>query len=161
MKLYCMRHGEALPAIENAERPLSAKGIVDVQKTAAYLKLCHLSIDHIMHSPRQRAVQTAKIMATALQINRVTECKQGLDEMDDAHQLVENIYQWHDATLLVSHLPFLSKLTSLLLLQEEPQPIIHFSPGSIACLHQFEDRIWNITWLLNPQIIPEDLPPTI
>ncbi len=154
MKLYCMRHGEALPGAEDAERPLSDKGREDVSNIAAHLVRCNIKTDHVMSSCRLRAVQTADIMAKAMGVGQTTQCNCGLDEMDPVAEMVENIRQWHDDTLLVSHLPFLSKLVSALILNDEFQPIINFAPGSIICLHQFEGQLWNVSWLLKPTIVP-------
>lgn len=154
MKLYCMRHGEALPGAEDAQRPLSDKGREDVSNVATHLRRCRITIDHVMSSKRVRAVQTAETMAEAMGISEVTPCEHGLDEMDSVGEMVENIRQWHDDTLLVSHLPFLSKLVSALVLNDEFQPMINFAPGSIICLHQFEGQLWNVSWLLKPIVVP-------
>lgn len=154
MKLYCMRHGEAMPGAEDAQRPLSDKGREDVENVAAHLHRCGIPLDHIMSSSRLRAVQTAEIMGKAMGISEVTTCDHGLDEMDPIEAMVENIRQWHDDTLIVSHLPFLSKLVSALVLNDELQSVINFAPGSIICLHQFEGQLWNASWLLKPIIVP-------
>ncbi len=154
MKLYCMRHGEALPGAEDAQRPLSDKGQEDVSNVAVHLRRCGVSMDHIMSSTRLRAVQTAEIMGKSMGVSEITQCDHGLDEMDSADVMVENIRQWHDDTLLVSHLPFLSKLVSALVLNDEFQPVINFAPGSIICLHQFEGQLWNVSWLLKPAVVP-------
>lgn len=155
MKLYCMRHGEALPAIEDAQRPLSPKGMADIRKIAHQLKACDIHIDHIMHSPRLRARQTAELMAEGLGISHISVCQHGLDETDDISTILEDLNHWQDATLLVSHLPLLSRLIGALVSNDEQKPIINFAPGAIACLNQFEGPLWHLTWLLKPLIIPD------
>ena len=63
MKRYLIQYGLALANKEDPERPLSAQGKAQTQKTAEYLKTRSINVDIIRHSIKLRAVQTAEIIA--------------------------------------------------------------------------------------------------
>jgi hypothetical protein len=55
--------------------------------------------------------------------------------------------------MLVGHLPFLEKLTSLLLCGNEKTRLVLFRYGAIVCLEQREDKGWGVRWILTPEMI--------
>ena len=153
MKLYCVRHAEAVNAIENSERPLSLQGQEDMRKLAQHLLRQGLRVSQLMHSPRLRARQTAEILAQALKPQAITEAKTGLDENDSVEDLVESIQHWEDDTILVGHMPFVSRLVSALMIDEPFQHLIDFVPGTIVCLENYGDKAWLIKWVLTPELV--------
>jgi phosphohistidine phosphatase len=153
MKLYCVRHGEAVDGFEDPERPLTPQGREDVRKLAQLLLDQGLRIPHMIHSPRLRARQTAEIFAEAVQPQRITESKTGLDENDSPETMAEDIQHWQDDTILVGHMPFMSRLISELMIGESSQHLVDFVPGSIICLENYGDKMWLIKWLLVPELV--------
>ena len=153
MKLYCVRHGEALSAPEDSQRPLSPQGEKDVDQLAQYLVDCAVSIPHIIHSPRLRAKQTAKRFAAPMDKARVVEVKSGLDESDPLDIILEELPTFHEDTMIVGHLPFLSRLVSQLVIHQPDMSIVRFAPATIVCLELHEAQRWNISWVLNPGIL--------
>jgi phosphohistidine phosphatase len=153
MKLYCVRHGEALCAPDDSARPLSERGLADITKMARHLHHCGVKPGHIMHSPRVRAVQTAQIMASILGVEHVTQCDNGLDGIDPVAQITEQVPHWHDDTMLVGHLPFMSKLVSALVMHEEDHAMVNFAAGSVVCLDEYEQHRWIVNWLLRPSMV--------
>jgi hypothetical protein len=57
--------------------------------------------------------------------------------------------------MLVSHLPFLEKLTSFLLCGDENVRLVLFRYGAIVCLEQTEDKRWAVRWILTPEMANE------
>lgn len=60
--------------------------------------------------------------------------------------------------MIVGHMPFLSKLASFLVYEEENKESFLFSPGSVLCLGQIENegeshQFWNVQWMINSELI--------
>lgn len=156
MKIYCVRHGEAETPDVNPERPLTEQGYIDVERVARFMGEAGLHVDHMLHSPKQRAVETAKIFAKYLNADQVNECDSLLDEDNDVEPLVSMMPAWHGDTMLVGHLPFMYKFVSALVLnQQDYYPIVNYPPGTVICLDQYDSQRWVISWLLGPQLLPK------
>ncbi len=153
MKLYLVQHGEAKSEVEDPERSLTAKGegeVRDVSKTATGL---NIRPSKVYHSGKLRAKQTAEIIAGALKIpNPLIQSIQGLNPNDDIRPWAERISQEREDLMLVGHLPFLEKLTSLLLCGNEKARLVLFRYGAIVCLDQREDKGWGVRWILTPEM---------
>jgi phosphohistidine phosphatase len=69
-ELYFLRHADAGDAAQwrgdDAERPLSPKGVRQAERIAAYLGGIGFAPDAIVSSPKLRATQTAEIVAAVL-----------------------------------------------------------------------------------------------
>jgi len=154
MKLYCVRHGEAETAEVNPDRPLTEQGQQEVKRVAQYLKGQDVSIAHVLHSTKLRAKQTAEIFAEVLMPEQLTECESILDEDANVNQLMEVIPSWTNNTLVVGHLPFMSKLVSGLVIGDpDIYPIVTYLPATVVCLDHFDQERWIIHWILHPQVI--------
>ncbi len=153
MKLYLIQHGEAKPEAEDPERSLTARGekeIVAISKMAGGLQI---RPSKIYHSGKLRAKQTAEIIASALKISdSLVQPAPGLNPNDDIHLWAERISTEKEDLMLVGHLPFLEKLTSLLLCGDENARLVLFRYGAIVCLDQKEDKRWVVRWILTPEI---------
>lgn len=156
MKLYCVRHGEAEESDINPERPLTEKGRMDIESVARFMGESGLHIDSLLYSPKKRAIETALIFAKYLKAEQVAECVPLLDEQRDVSPLVDMISIWSQDTLLVGHLPFMSRLISALVLgKSDDYPIVNYPPGTVICLDRYKDERWIISWLLGPGMLPE------
>ncbi len=155
MKLYCVRHGEAMPPEVDPDRPLTEQGRLEVLRVAAYLGHCDVKAVHILHSTKLRAKQTAEIFADALASGRIAECESILDEQNAVEPMVDMIKTWTDDTMLVGHLPFMPKLVSALVIGDsENYPIVNYPPGTVVCLDGHDQERWIIDWILQPQLVP-------
>lgn len=155
MKIYCVRHGEAEESDVDPERPLTEKGVSDIEAVARFMGEAGLHVDHMLHSPKLRAIQTAEIFAKFLQADQVNSCDTLLDEYSDVKPLLDMIPAWHGDTMLVGHLPYMYKLISGLVLdQPEFYPIVNYPPGTVICLDRYNNERWIISWLLSPQLVP-------
>ncbi len=156
MHLYCVRHGEANSADVDPQRGLTDKGKSDVTKVAQFLKQRDLHLSHILHSPKLRAVQTAQLFAEHLGITQVDECDSILDEDADLEAILGVINTLHENTMIVGHLPFMAKLISALVINNEDYfPIVNYPPGAVVCLDHYENGRWIVNWILRPNIVPD------
>jgi phosphohistidine phosphatase len=63
MKLYLVQHGAAKSEAEDPQRRLTPEGAKTVERMAQYLASLPLHLHRIEHSDKERARQTAEIMA--------------------------------------------------------------------------------------------------
>lgn len=157
MKLYCIRHGHAeqLPN-KNGERPLTRQGIKEINRVAAYLAHQDIRAVHVMHSGKLRAQQSAIILAKAMLKDQLVKVCELLRLNHQTAPLIDRIQEWHDDTLLVGHMPFMSQLVSALILGNDYPDILCFQPATVVCLERFENR-WILNWILCPDLVPNQL----
>jgi len=153
MKLYLVQHGEACNKAENPDRPLTNKGQRDVENIAAFLKNSAIKPERIIHSGKLRAQQTAECLANVLAPNIELESSGIINPNDDPKAFSWQDDSWDHDTLVVGHLPFLSKLVSLLLIENEINSLVSFQPGSVICLNCDEDKNWKIEWMIRPELL--------
>lgn len=140
MKVLLMRHGH------RGAKGLSVKGEETVKKNAAILKEKNLVLKQIRHSSPLRAKKTAELMAEQLKPPQIDVIQvKGIEEYDEAHDLVDIIEHEQDTVMYVSHQPFLEDLVPELL-NDKPDVLEYaFSPGDIVCLSQ-ENGKWRVDW---------------
>jgi phosphohistidine phosphatase len=151
MHLYLVQHAEAKSEEEDPERSLSDKGRNDIRKVASFLSgLKNLST--IFHSGKTRARQTAEVLSAYLRpANGISEAG-GLKPMDDLSVWIKRLEGIEEDTMLVGHLPHLSKLASALLCQDENRKVIAFQMGGVVCLSRDESGNYLLAWMVTPQM---------
>lgn len=158
MKLYCVRHGRAAQLPDHTgERPLTQEGINDVSKVAAYLKhrAAWVHVVRLMHSGKLRAQQSAEILAAAVADGQtIIEVCALLGSNHSTIPLINLIQEWHDDTILVGHMPFMSQLVSTLILGKDSYDILRFPPSTVVCLERIEHRRWMLNWVVCPDLVP-------
>jgi len=153
MLVFLVRHGEAKSSDEDPARPLSEKGLKDVGKVAAYFSCLNIGVDEILHSGKQRARQTAEIIALhSERSERVSEID-GLAPNDDPALWYRRLLERKDNVMLVGHLPHLKRLASLLLFHNEQTEFFCFEPGEIICLERGDRDKWSLRWMMPPEIV--------
>ncbi len=154
MKLYLIQHGEAKSELEDPERSLTSKGEAEVNRVAEAAGKLDIKPSKIYHSGKKRAKQTAEIISSGLKVpDENLEAIQGLNPNDDVHPWLEKIPKEKKDIMLVGHLPFLEKLTSLLLCNDKHARLVLFRYGGIVCLEQKEDKGWAVRWVLTPEMV--------
>ncbi len=154
MKLYLVQHGKAKSESEDPERSLTASGAEEVARVARAAKKLDITPAKIFHSGKKRAKQTAEIIGAGLKVpDQNLEAVQGLNPNDDVHPWVEKIPKEKKDIMLVGHLPFLEKLTSLLLCGDENARVVLFRYGGMVCLEQKEGNGWAVGWVLRPEMV--------
>lgn len=150
MKLYLVQHGLSQSKEVDPERPLSPEGEVESRLTADFLKEKNIRISRIWHSPKKRAVQTARIMAERLSSPEIQE-RNDLNPLDPVGSYVEEIALSDRDLMIVGHLPFLQKLTSLLLNGTEDDELVSVRNSGIICL-EYTDS-WRVLWAVFPELL--------
>ena len=154
MKLFCVRHGHAAQMPDyTGERPLTQEGINEVSKIAAYLKRQGIHVVHLMHSGKLRARQSAEILAMFEEEGQDLEVCALLGSDYPTAPLIDLIQEWHDDTMLVGHMPFMSQLVSALILGKDSYDILQFSPGTVVCLDRIENHRWILNWVVRPDTL--------
>src|SRR5581483_2325545 len=137
MNLYLLRHGKAARNDPNEPRALTPKGKAEVALISEHFKKHHYSIDTLWHSPNTRAFQTAEIF---LKINNgtgiVREEKKELKPEGDTREILGEIDRSSaKGLLLVTHLPFVEELASLLA-ADSPDAKIAFPTAGMAAFER-------------------------
>ena len=153
MKLYVVRHGDALTADTDATRPHSQKGISDAQKMAAFLKSSAVKVDCVYQSGLKRAEQTAEILAKELKLGCPVEQKDHLKPDDDVDLFIQSIRNETGDLMIVGHLPHLSHLVSKLVINSLDPQIIEFKKGAVVLLEKESDRFFRIKWFVVPKLL--------
>jgi phosphohistidine phosphatase len=153
VKLYLVQHGEALPKTEDPERPLSEAGLRDVQAVAAFLKAAGIRVERVWHSGKRRAEQTADILARAVLPKGKTAAIQGINPNDAVGEFSVDADVWEEDTIVVGHLPFMSRLVALLTHGDPEHAVVAYSPGSVVCLERLAPHHWVVLWMQRPGLL--------
>ena len=148
-RLYFAQHGLAVDKSENPERPLSETGIKQTEAIAKHLSIAGIAVNHIFHSGKLRAAQTAEIFAGAIKLSS-TSAVDGLSPNDDVTLLAQNLNINH--ALYIGHLPHLEKLVAYLVTGNENSNIIKFQNSAVVCLEKFENH-YQLKWYLTPELV--------
>ena len=151
MNLYLVRHGITL-STANAEQTLSEMGIQQTQKIGRFLKQSGVEIDEILHSEKWRAKQTAQIIGKIVAPDLTLTQSPGLKPDDPIEPVVHEIATFDRNVMLISHLPFLEKLLTTLILGTDTLCPVDFCGTCVVCL-QGTGHIWQIAWVISPQLV--------
>jgi phosphohistidine phosphatase len=155
MKLYLVQHGKALSKKENPERPLTQGGRVDAQHMGRFLKQANVSVGRMIHSGKLRAQQTAELLAIEIGFTSEPEVSGLLDPNDNPAAFDWQSESWDVDTLIVGHLPFMARLVSHLLINDQDSVLVSFQPGSVVCLEHREDTQWQVGWMICPELLAD------
>ena len=152
MALFLVQHGKSLPKDKDPEQGLSKEGISEVEQIAKVAKGYGVKVTRIIHSGKKRARQTADILASYLEPGDGIQERSGLKPLDDVSAFAGKINS-KENIMLVGHLPFVERLTSLLITGSADKPVFKFQNGGIVCLNTDPDKdSWVIRWALMPKI---------
>jgi phosphohistidine phosphatase len=156
MKLYCVRHGQALPPSPTEPDPiLSPEGESDVARVGSYLHKKGISASYIFSSYKNRAKQTAAILGEKLQVLGKPEVTDLLDPAKALDALVDEIEHWCDDAVLVGHLPFIGELVCELVSRQSSQQLVKFTPGTVVCLERSDGNQWVISWVVRADLLTD------
>ncbi len=151
MELYLVQHGEAKPEAEDPERSLTNQGVETVRRMASWAAQVGLKVDQIRHSGKRRAEPTAALLAERLSPAGGVIAVEGLKPNDDPRPTVESLRSGHESLMFVGHLPYLSRLVSLLVVGDPEGGVIRFRQAGIVCLTREEGK-WAINWVMPPDL---------
>jgi phosphohistidine phosphatase len=153
MKLYLVQHAKAASEQQDPQRSLTQEGRRELQKVTEFIKPLNLSVDYLWHSEKKRAIQTAELLAEAIEIKKAKTMREGLGPNDDVAILKDKLDTATDDIMIVGHLPFLNKLASLLLAGCESSNTVAFKNAGIVALARSEENQWQIDWMVTPEIL--------
>lgn len=154
MKLYCVRHGQALaPSPTEPDPILSPEGEADVSCVASALHQRGEIASYVYSSYKKRAIQTAGIFAEKLDVLGGSTVLDLLDPAKSLDPLVQEIESWCDDTMLIGHMPFIGELVSQLVSQQTNYPLVRFTPGTAVCLERKDGNQWVIGWVLRADLL--------
>jgi phosphohistidine phosphatase len=153
MKLYLVQHGEACTKEIDPERPLTERGKDDVDRLAAFLEKAGIRPDRLIHSGKLRAMQTAERLANAIAPGVELEASGLINPNDNPKAFDWQSESWDTDTLIVGHLPFIAKLVSHLVIDDDDRLIAAYQPGSVVCLERQADHGWRIDWMIRPDLL--------
>ena len=153
MRLYLMQHGKSRSKEEDPDRSLTDEGRSEVERVADFLACTAPSESiPIRHSGKTRARETAETLAGTLEAATVEETD-GLAPLDDPALWAERLGETDRGVVLVSHLPHLARLTSLLLVGDPERGSTEFSNAGMVCLQRNEDGRWALLWSVVPALL--------
>jgi phosphohistidine phosphatase len=155
MRLYLVQHGKAMPKEQDPERPLTPEGRAETEKMARFLTPLELNVDCLWHSGKLRARQTAEALAGALAGGARATARDGLAPNDNVALLRDELAVATDDTMIVGHMPFVSRLATLLLTGYESPPVVTFTNAGVVCLQRTADNRWQVEWSVTPGLLCE------
>jgi len=153
MKLYLVQHAKAASKEADSQRPLTEEGRRDIQKVAEFINPLNLSVDYLWHSGKNRAQQTAEVLAKVIEVKKEMAAHEGLSPNDNVTALKDKLISARQDIMIVGHLPFLPKLASLLLTGCESSNIVAFKNAGIVCLDYSDDNRWQLDWMIIPELL--------
>lgn len=153
VRLYLVRHGEAVSGAEDPDRPLSPEGRNQAERTGAMLARLGVQPTRIEYSVKTRARETAEGIAEALGAMDRLSVRKGLKPNDPVDPLAGEFGEGGEDRMVVGHLPFLEKLAATLLAGSSEALRIRFAPAAAACLFRGPDGAWSLEWLAGPDLL--------
>jgi len=154
MKLYFLRHAEALDGEDDAARPLSPHGREQSAAMAKFLSNAGVTLSAAYTSPLVRAHQTAEVVLRTMGLAgavKLQMAKELLNETTVAHwnrwlqSLSENKH-----VLLVGHAPSLSDRVRALLRVVDASAF-ELPKGALACVKTDERTSGQLKWFITPR----------
>jgi phosphohistidine phosphatase len=153
MILYLVQHAEAKREEEDPSRDLTAKGRLDIESMAHYLKRLNLQVNRIVHSGKTRALSTAAILARHLGPPAGLSEAPGLAPLDDPEIWAGRLAALDEDILLVGHLPHLGRLAAFLMSGDKERSVINFQMGGALRLQRMAAGQWAVDWMIVPEVI--------
>ncbi len=158
MRLFLLRHAEAVPGTPDAERVLTKKGQLQVKCLVESLSLKALSdVRVIEHSGFIRAVQTATrfVELTGLDLPLIPVT--GLRPADNAKRILKEITETLHDRLIVGHNPNLAIVAGRLLGGGRREVSVVLKKCALIALERAEGPTkkyplgqWRLLWLIDP-----------
>lgn len=155
MRIYLVRHGDAVAAHPSGDRPLSDHGRREAARMAEFLARAGARVGTIVHSGKARAAQTAEILNDGLGGEAELDVWPGLHPNDAVAPVAERLSRIGSDLMVVGHLPFMAKLAGQLVTGED-DVIVELHTTAVTCLVKADSREWLIEWLMHPALLDID-----
>jgi phosphohistidine phosphatase len=155
MQVYLVQHGAAKSDAKDPQRRLTAEGAKTGERMAEHLSVLRLRVVRIEHSDKERARQTAEIMAAHLCPAEGTRQVTGMAPNDEVGPMRERLQDESESFMMIGHLPYLSRLVSVLLGVQQDRTLVTFQMGGVVHLERDDNREWRLRWILVPDLLSE------
>ena len=160
MRLYLLRHAEAVSGTPDASRDLTAHGQRQVAGLAKAPGLVALEeVLAIEHSPLVRAVRTAQLLRMATGSPLPLKVLGGLEPEHDPRKTALLLGKSRRSRLLVGHNPHLAELAALLLGIAVGGSAIRFRKSGLMALERTAKPTrlrpygtWSLLWMIPPDL---------
>ncbi|NGX60437.1 MAG: hypothetical protein KR126chlam3_01611 [Chlamydiae bacterium] len=147
MKIYLVRHGQAVSPEVDPEKPLSPQGRENIEMIAKFLGKKSFPLSLILHSQKLRAKQTAEIMGQYIAPGLALEEHAQMAPNDPIEAGFSRTTAEDGDTMIVGHLPYLQKLLSYMIVDNEDLDLVQFNGGTTICVESFNGS-WIIDWIV-------------
>jgi phosphohistidine phosphatase len=153
MHLYLVRHADALEGANDDARPLSPKGVEQIQRVGDWLRVAGaVEVDEIWHSPLVRARDTAMRLAEQLKSRAKLRPMDDLRSEDDPEKILPRLNELRKPVMLVGHNPHVSFLATLLVTGRPSPAGFAFKKCAVLRLDR-EGGAWIVRWLISPELV--------
>ena len=154
MKIYFLRHADAVDGDDDAMRPLSPLGRKQSEAIAAFLAKADVNFGAAFTSPLVRAHQTAEIVLRSMGKMgdvKLRTAEALLNETSDAewNRWLESILDTKHV-LLVGHAPTLAERVCALLTIENSSAL-RLAKGAVACVESEDRQCGQLKYLVTPK----------
>ena len=150
MAIYLVQHGQSLDKEIDPNRSLSSEGIATTIQVANTALDAGIKVTTIYHSGKLRAQQTAELFSKYLNATQV-ESIVGIGPLDSVIDFVNN-FKLSDNLMIVGHLPFMERVASYLITDNQDLTVVKFQNAGIVCLDHNENNNWHLKWTIMPVI---------
>lgn len=150
MKLYLVRHADAVEKKQDPRRPLSASGVKASKQLGRYLKADHVRLGAIWHSPKTRSVQTAKLVSLYVPPEKGLVQRADIKPMSRTGGVAWDLEKVKHDVMLVGHLPHMAKLAARRPRWKKARSLMDFPKPSLIVLERLEDGHWRLCLMLGP-----------
>ena len=162
MKVFLVRHGQALADKDDSRRPLSARGGEVTRSVAAFLRPSGAlaEVRAVWHSPLVRARETAELLVRELVSDALLIETAGLLPEDDPVAVADRLDRAEEPVLIVGHEPQLGSLATLLVRGKVKPVGFEFRKSAVLALektggrHKKSGRArWRVRWHFSPELL--------
>jgi len=153
MKLYFLRHADALDGADDAARPLSPRGRKEAREIGRFLKQAGIEFDAAYSSPLMRAKQTAELVVDVCGSTTLDVTAALLNEASAAtfDEWLKGIPEAKHVCL-IGHAPTLAERVRRLLGLETPETF-KMPKGGLACLETENRRAAALKFFITPKVL--------
>ncbi len=138
-----VRHGDAVTADIDPQRPLSRHGVGEAERLAAALSKDGVTVSRVVHSGKARAMQTAGIVGRLIAPGVDPFQANGLNPDDDPSQVISALRAEPASILVAGHMPSVGRIT-LGLIPNAPPTVANFWTGSAVRLTRHAEEDWEL-----------------
>lgn len=161
MRLYLVRHGEAVSKDRDPARPLTDAGAARARRIGRFLRDAGVDVGEIRYSTKLRARQTAELVADAMGLGALLREVAGLEPEAGVDELADALAQESTDVMLVGHLPHLARLASLLVAGDPDREAFAFEDCGVLCLGRAgtgTSARWAVRWMVVPSLFERSPP---